>query len=115
MIIEWIRFGIVAALMASGIILLFISVFGTFRFNFALNRIHAASMTDTIVLICVILACVIAEGLSFTTLKFLLVVFIQWCTAPLVSHMLAKFEYMTDDTLGEHCRLPEEYGTEDEK
>ena len=108
MIGEWIKFGVVACLMLTGVIALFISIFGTFRFNFALNRIHAASMVDTIVLILFILACVIAEGFTFTTGKFLIVVFVQWCTAPLVSHMLAKSEYMTDDTLGEHCKLPDD-------
>ena len=108
MIGEWIRFGIVACLMISGVIALFISIFGTFRFNFALNRIHAASMVDTVVLILFILACIIAEGFTFTSAKFLLIVFIQWCTAPLVSHMLAKYEYMTDTTLAEHCKLPDD-------
>ena len=115
MMIEWIRFGLVALLMVSGLAALFISIFGTYRFNFALNRIHAASMTDTIVLMLFIFACIIGEGLSFTSAKFFIIIFIQWCTSPLVSHMLAKAEYMTDENLGEHCKLPAEYNKKEEE
>lgn len=105
MTIEWIRFGIVAALFAMGIAVLYLSVFGTYRLRFALNRIHSAAMTDTLVLILFVLALVVAEGFSFTSLKFLMALGLQWCTSPLASHMMAKFEYLTDDNLYEHCAL----------
>ena len=108
MTVEWIRFGAIAILLLTGIVTLYISIFGTFRFDFALNRFHAASMTDTVALMACLLACIIREGLTFTSAKFLLILIIQWCTAPLVSHMFAKSEYMTDETLGDHCKLPDE-------
>ena len=101
--IEWIRFGIVAALFFAGIVVLFFSVFGTYRLRFALNRIHAAAMTDTLVLMLFVLALIVAEGFSFTSVKFLMALALQWCTSPLASHMMAKFEYLTDDRLYENC------------
>lgn len=103
MTLEWIRFGAVALCLVSGLIVLYISVFGTFRFRFALNRIHASAMTDTLVLILFTVGMIVAVGTSFTALKFLLALVLQWCTSPLSAHMLAKFEYLTDDRLSEYC------------
>lgn len=105
MTLEWIRFGVVAFCFAAGIAVLFLSVFGTYRLRFALNRIHSAAMTDTLVLMLFVAALVIAEGFSFTSLKFVMAIALQWCTSPLASHMMAKFEYLTDDRLFERCTL----------
>ena len=105
MTLEWIRFGFVAFFFAVGIVILYISVFGTYRLRFALNRIHSAAMTDTLVLMLFVLALLVAEGISFTSLKFVMAIALQWCTSPIASHMMAKFEYLTDDRLYEHCTL----------
>lgn len=102
---EWIRFGIVAFCLAAGVAVLYLSIFGTYRLRFALNRIHSAAMTDTLVLILFAVALIIAEGLSFTSVKFGMALILQWCTSPLASHMMAKFEYLTDDRLYENCAL----------
>lgn len=103
MISEWIRFGAVALCCAAGLTILFLSFFGTYRLRFALNRIHSAAMTDTLALMLFVLGMIIAEGFSFTSLKFLLTLVLLWCTSPLASHMMAKFEHLTDDRLSEHC------------
>lgn len=108
MILEWIRFGVVAAFFIGALAMLFVSILGTYRFRFALNRIHCAAMNDTIVLLLFFIACFIASGFDIMTLKFALIIFIQWCTCPLTSHMLTKAEYMTDEHLSEHCELPKE-------
>ena len=42
--LEWIRFGLVAACFVSGLVVLFISIFGTYRLRYSLNRMHAASI-----------------------------------------------------------------------
>ena len=51
MTIEWIRFFAVAVLTILGLVTLCIAILGTFRFQFALNRIHAAAMADTLALL----------------------------------------------------------------
>ncbi len=107
MTIEWIRFWVVALLTLLGILTLAIAIFGTFRFKFALNRIHSAAMADTLALILFIAALVVARGAVPVSLKLLLVVILQWCTSPISSHLLTKFEYMTDKTLDRYCILPE--------
>ena len=112
MTLEWIRFGAVAFFFAVGIVILYISIFGTYRLRFALNRIHSAAMTDTLVLMLFVIALMIAEGFSFTSLKFLMAIVLQWCTSPLASHMMAKFEYLTDDRLSTHCVLIDRTSTD---
>ncbi len=107
MTIEWIRFWIVAALTLLGILTLAIAIFGTFRFQFALNRIHSAAIADTLALILFVTALVLHEGAAPISLKLLLVVGFQWCTSPVSSHLLTKFEYMTDKTLDRYCILPD--------
>ncbi|MCI8610297.1 MAG: monovalent cation/H(+) antiporter subunit G [Clostridiales bacterium] len=107
MTIEWIRFWIVAVLTLLGILTLAIAIFGTFRFQFALNRIHSAAIADTLALILFVAALALHEGAAPISLKLLLVVGFQWCTSPVSSHLLTKFEYMTDKTLARYCILPD--------
>ena len=103
--LDWIRFGIVAALFAAGLIVLFISIFGTFRFDYSLNRMHSSAMCDTLVLLLFIAACVIASGINVVSVKFLLLLLVMWFTSPVVSHVFVKTKYLTDEALCEHCEI----------
>ena len=47
--------------------------------------------------------CILASGINITSAKLVIVLILQWCTSPLASHMMAKFEYLTDDRLYENC------------
>ena len=105
MIWQWIRFGLVAALLLSGLFTLVVALLGLFRFHFALNRIHAAAMADTLSLLLFIAAVAVAVGFHAVAWKLALVVALQWCTSPLSSHMLSKFEYMADDNLSAHVDI----------
>ena len=105
---EWIRFGITAALCLAGVLTLVLSVLGTFCFRFALNRIHAAALTDTLGLMLILAGAMVGSGDFAWILRFAVLLFFQWCTSPLASHMMSKLEYLTDETLPEHCVLPEE-------
>jgi multicomponent Na+:H+ antiporter subunit G len=108
MIFEWIKFGFTALFFAAALMMLFISILGTFRFRFALNRIHCAAINDTIVLMLFFISTFVAIGFDIIMLKFAIIILVQWCTCPLTSHMLTKAEYMTDEHIGEHCELPKE-------
>lgn len=105
MIVEWIRFAVIAILFAIGVIALFVSILGTYRFRFALNRIHSAAISDTFCMFFILAGLAVASGLNFTTLKILLVLAFMWCTSPLSAHMLSSLEYHTDEHLGEHCEF----------
>lgn len=103
--LEWIRFGITAALFAAGIIVLFISIFGTYRFDYSLNRMHSSAMCDTLVLMLFTVACIIASGFNVVSVKFLMILLVMWFTSPVVSHVFVKTKYLTDKNIGEHCDI----------
>ena len=103
MTLEWIRFGLSAALLSIGVLSMFISILGTYRFHFALNRIHSAALSDTFAMFFILLGLAIASGWTFATLKILLILAFMWFTSPLSSHMLTSLELHTDEHLKEHC------------
>lgn len=105
MILEWIQFGLVALLFLCGFFVLFVSVFGVYRFKFALNRIHAQALSDTMTMLMVLVGCAVAYGVGFSALKLILVVVFMWLTSPVSAHMLSKLEYITDEHLSDHCEI----------
>ena len=105
MIGEWIRFAVTALLLAIGIIALFISILGTYRFKFALNRIHSAAISDTFCMFFILIGLAVASGFNFSTLKILLILAFMWLASPLSSHMLTSLEYHADEHLKEHVEF----------
>lgn len=105
MFFEWLRFAIVALCMLAGLFTMVVAIIGLYRFDFALNRIHAAAMSDTLSLFLFVLGLVIAIGWDIVALKLVLVLVLQWLTSPLSSHMLAQFEYRADDELQNYIDL----------
>jgi len=106
MIGEWIRFGLAALCVLAGRFALLTAIVGLFRFDFSLNRLHAASIADTLGLSLLVLAVMLAVGLRPVLWKLLLMVILQWCTSPLSGHMLAQFEYRVNQNLEQHLELP---------
>ena len=107
MIGEWIRFGLAALCVLAGCFALLTANLGLFRFDFSLNRLHAASIADTLGLSLLVLAVMLAVGLRPVLWKLLLMVILQWCTSPLSGHMLAQFEYRVNQNLEQHLELPD--------
>lgn len=103
--LEWIRFALVALFFAAGLIVLFISIFGTFRFNYSLNRMHSAAMCDTLILMLFLTGLIIASGIDLLSIKFVLILIVQWCTSPVVSHVFVKTKLLTDKNICDHCEI----------
>ena len=77
-------------LMGIGMVFIVISVIGVFRLKFVLNRMHSASIADTCgLLFCTAGLCVLS-GLSFTTLKMILVLAVFWLTSPISGHLISN-------------------------
>ena len=105
MIGEWIRFGVTALCVVGGLFALLTALLGLFRFDYALNRLHAAAIADTLALGLVLLGVMVAVGFRAVLWKLVLVLVIQWYT----SHMLAQFEYRAgQEDLARYLELPEE-------
>ncbi len=109
--IEWIRFIIVAALLAFALVCFAAAVTGVWRFGFVMNRMHAGGIGDTMGFFCLILGLVIAQGPAWESLKLLLLVVFLWCTSPVSSHFLIQIEYFTNPNLYD---LAEREETEDD-
>ena len=88
-ILEWVRFFAVLLFLVSGISIFFLELFGVFRFRFVLNRMQVAATGDTL-------------GISLC-----MVIIFLWFASPVSSHVIARLEYITDETLEENCRIVE--------
>lgn len=107
-ILEWIRFLFGAVFLLGGMVVFFVEVFGIFKFDYVLNRMHAAATGDTLGIALSLIGLIIFSGLTFTSLKMLLVIAFLWIASPVASHMLARFEVTTNEELEKECELPEE-------
>jgi multicomponent Na+:H+ antiporter subunit G len=96
---EWIRFWIVAAILFAGIFCYVLEVIGIFRFGYVLNRMHASGIGDTMGLLLIVVALMIASGWNFTTLKLLLLIIFMWLTSPTSTHFLSMVEMRTNPYL----------------
>lgn len=88
--IDKLRFGVSAALMICALFTLITGVLGVYRFRYCLNRMHAAAVNDTLGILLAMASLIVAEGIDFTSAKFLLVVVFLWLTSPISSHLIAR-------------------------
>ena len=102
MSMEWIRFLLTAVCVLAGLVVCCIGVYGTLKFKYVINRMHAAATIDTmgIALLCVGFA--ISAPDLFTAMKILLVVVFWWLSSPVASHLLCRLEIITDEQRSEY-------------
>lgn len=93
---------------ALGLVTCMIGVLGVFRFNYVLNRMHAAAMLDTLGLFLVAVGGAILFFSLFPILKITFVVVFLWLTSPVSSHLIARVESLTNRHLSEHLSLDEQ-------
>ena len=98
----WIAFIITAILLLTGLFCFTTAVIGVYRFGFILNRIHSGGIGDSLGLLCVIAAVLVATGLKSDSLKMLLLIVFMWFTSPAASHFLSQVEYYTNEHLFKH-------------
>lgn len=103
--LEWIRFILFTLLLFAGIGFEIVSVIGVNRFRFSLNRLHAASIGDTMGLTCIVLACMLKAGISLLSLKFLLVLVFMMCTSPMSGHLISLLVYRTDPAIDKEAHI----------
>ncbi len=98
-----IRFIIGAVFLTAGLILYIIQFIGVFRYQTVLNRMHAAAIGDSLGISCTLIGAACLYGLSFATLKILLILVFLWFTSPVATHMLAKLVVLSEDDPSELC------------
>ncbi|MBO4485279.1 MAG: monovalent cation/H(+) antiporter subunit G [Lachnospiraceae bacterium] len=105
---EWIVFSFAAILIIGGLLVSLIAAFGLFKFHFALNRMHAAAMCDTLAILLVLLGLIVIDGASLLSLKLGLIIVLLWCASPVSSHLLANMEVIVSSKLKDNCEVPEQ-------
>ena len=79
-----------------GVFFSIVSVFGTFRFKFVLNRMHAAAMGDTLAILFVLLGLILISGFNFTSLKLAVIIVFFWIASPVSSHLISNLVATVD-------------------
>ena len=92
---EMLRFVLGSAFLLIGMVVFAIEIFGVFRLNCALNRLHSAALGDTLGISTCMIGLMIMEGFTFTTLKMALVILFFWMASLVSSHLLANLEITT--------------------
>lgn len=100
--LAWIRLIIGAGMLFCGLGIFVIEVFGIFHLKYALNRMHAAAMGDTLGISFSLIGLMLFGGLNFTTVKMGLIVVFFWFASPVASHMLARLESTTNKNSGKY-------------
>lgn len=96
--LDWIRFLLTAGFLAVGLFLMMTGVIAQFRFYYVLNRMHAASMSDSLGLLMVAAGLCVSAPDGWVIAKLLLTALFLWITSPTASHLIARLEV----TLNEH-------------
>lgn len=104
-VIEWIRFLVGAFLILCGLSIFLIEMVGVFRFQYVLNRMHAAAMGDTLGIACSLLGLIVINGFNFTSFKLFCVIVFLWFSSPTSSHLIARLEVATDEEKAKHYRI----------
>ena len=84
------------AFIAFGLFAICVSALGLFRYRYVLNRMHAAALTDTLGVLGVMVGLMLLFGWDVVTLKLLITVVFMWLASPVVTHLIAKMELLTD-------------------
>lgn len=112
---EWIRFGISAVLTLAGMFMIVSAVFGIFRFRYALNRVHAAALIDTLGILFMVAGLVVARGFQIVSLKMVIVVLFLWLTSPVSSHLIGRLEMTVNDRLDQEMTVQDPVQIEKER
>lgn len=98
-----------------GLCCLVSGVVGVYRFKYALSRIHAAALLDTVGILLMLSGVICATGWSVTSLKLLVVVGFLWLTSPVSSHLIGRMEITINDELEKDMTVIDRETVEHEK
>lgn len=96
-----IRVIIASTLLILGVLCACVSVLGLFRFNYVLNRMHAAAIVDTLALFLCVTGLMFLANDFFHVLRLGLVIVFLWFASPVTSHIIAKTEILTNSKVYE--------------
>ena len=72
-----------------------ISVIGVYKFKYALNRMHAAAIVDSVGILLTSLSAIVAYGVSWASVKIIVIIIFIWLTSPVAAHLVSRIEVST--------------------
>ncbi|WP_293009008.1 MULTISPECIES: monovalent cation/H(+) antiporter subunit G [unclassified Oscillibacter] len=97
--------GLGLVFLAFGVFTFFTAVLGLFRFDRALNRMHAAAVGDALGIFCILMGIILFHAPTLASLKALLILVFLWITSPVASHLIAQVETVTNPNLKAECKV----------
>ena len=113
--LDIIRFVIAAALTATGLFCLLSGVVGVYKFRYALSRVHAAALLDTVGILLMLLGVIVATGFTVASAKMLVVIAFLWLTSPVSGHLIGRLEVTINDDLDKDAEVLDRAYVEQEK
>ena len=92
-------------LVVLGVAVMLLAVYGTFRFKYVLNRMHASAMGDTLGLLLVLVGLMVMAGVSALSFKMLAIIIFMWLASPVMSHLIARAEVLTHSHIKDECEV----------
>ena len=114
-VMDVIRLIACAILTVCGLCCLVSGVVGVFSFKYALNRIHAAALMDTVGILLMLLGVIVAVGFDVTSLKLLVVIGLLWLTSPVSGHLIGRMEITINDELDQVMTVADRLTVQSEK
>jgi len=103
--LDIIRFVLSAVLTLGGLFCLLSAVVGVNRFRYALSRIHAAALMDTVGILLMLLGVIVATGFTVASAKMLVVIAFLWLTSPVSGHLIGRLEVTINDELDKDAEV----------
>ena len=113
--LDTIRFIIAAVLTAGGLFCMLSAVMGVYKFRYALSRIHAAALIDTVGILLMLLGLIVATGFTVASAKMLVVIAFLWLTSPVSGHLIGRLEVTINDELEKDAEVLDRAYVEHEK
>lgn len=104
----WLQLIVGGIFIVIGVLTMCAAVFGVWRFRYVLNRMHAAAMTDSLGILCVVAGLMVLNGFRFGTLKLVLILAFFWLAGPVSSHMISNLEVLINEDLKKECEVPDD-------
>lgn len=90
-----IRMGIAMLLIALGIFVIAVAIYGLFKYRDALQSLHAGALIDTLAFLLIMVGIALLCGFTNTTLKLVVLTIILWIMNPISSHLITRMELIT--------------------
>ena len=94
-----------AVLIGLGLICCGIAMYGVYRMDYVLTRIHASAIIDTLGTLLIFAGMIVLRGFGWASVKILMILAFQWITSPVSTHRISKVETLSNPHYGRNCEV----------